>query len=255
MNEARPSTAPRALLVAVLGAVTISACECDVPLEHEIAGSVIIPLGSDPDCAFDEGTELDSDNNATSTGDNGVAKYHYELSASDGACTIVIDSWEGQMADLSTVNEEIDAQIEAAGLSPDNATVTLAEVQIADVQLTLLTAADSPFDLGRLGPYRATVNAVLPAGDPPRIDGVVDVTHDGEGDPLEPTIVTTEDHAGLAAAVQRAIDDEDPLGADGDAQLEVNLTDLPELTDDGNGDAKLRVDYSLRVLGIISVGL
>lgn len=253
----RLTNTPRALLLATLGAVTVSACECDVPvaLEHTIEGTVLIPLGSDPDCVFDEGTELDSEGNATTTDANGTAKYHYDLNAADGRCNIVIDSWEGQMADVGGVNDEIDAQIEAAGLSPDNATVTLSEVEILDVQLTLLTAADGTYDISKLGPYRATVNAVLPDGEPSRIDAVVDVTHDGAGDPLEPSIVTTDDHQGLAAAVQRAIEAEDALGADGDAEIDVDVNDLPELTDNGNGDATLKVDYSLRVTGIISVGL
>lgn len=245
----------RVLLLATLGAVAISACECDVPLEHTLDGTVLIALGSDPDCAFDEGTELDGDGNATTTDENGTAKYHYELNAAEGRCKIVIDSWQGSMADVSTVNDEIDAQVEAAGLSPDNATVTLTGVEILEVELAILTAVGTTYDLNQVGPYRATVNAVLPEGDPARIDGVVDVTYDGNGSALEPAIVTTDDHAGLAAAVQLAIDAEDALGADGDAEIDVNASDLPELTDDGNGDAKLRVNYSLKVTGSISVGL
>lgn len=246
-----------ALLSVSLALVAVSACEClpGAPLEHEISGSILIPLGSDADCAFDAGTELDADGNATTVDENGVVKYRYQLDAASGRCTIIVASWQGEMANVSDVQSEIDAQVEAAGLDPETAVLELEEVELVEVALSVQTADGAPFDLGRVGAYRATVNALIPGGDPSRIDGVLDVSHDGEGDPLEPTIVTSDDHAGLAVALQRAVEEEASLGADGDGQIDVDVNDLPELTNDGAGDAQLKVDYTLRIRGVVSVRL
>jgi hypothetical protein len=243
-------------LGSLLGVFAFSACNCGLPfgfpVEHVIEGQVAIELGGDDDCAHPQDAVLDADGNATTQNGSGTIWYHYELDANAGTCTLIIDRWEGVLANTEGTKEQIDEQVTAAGLDPDAASVEITEVQIDEVVLTLHNYDDSPFPMENTGPYSATVNAV---GGDARVDALLVINHAAGGDASNPDITTSEDTTGLGSLVNAAVFEDAALGGDGEARIQVNMTDMPELTGDGQGRPYALVQYKLRITGMVAPNL
>jgi hypothetical protein len=231
-------------------AMSFAGCNCDIPFEETIDGTVVVSLGTSENCEFPADEELDADGNATTTdAESGTTvKYHYEKA--DPRCQIVVDEWTGALADLSNVKSEMDEQVESAGLDPAKASVQLADVAFGTIELHLIQGDGAVFPIERVGPYKA--NANVAAGDA-SVNDVIVVDNPAGGDPLNPTITTTDDTEGLADAVQAAIEAEEALGATGAARVDVALGDLPDLTAEGTAPPRVQVDYEMTVSGLILI--
>jgi len=225
----------------VVAAAAFSGCPgCGVPFDITTSGSVVFPLGGVDGC--DDNGSIPEDGEPDEFG-NLTTFTH----TNEGTICSLSANWTGSLLDMAAVREDVDAELEAAGLDPATVTVTVLSME-ATVETVILQDNDTqePIDLpdAALISYRGAISV---DGD----DDIIIAFHPFGGDPNTPT-VTVRDSERLVELANDALGGGEPLLASGDAVAQIDMAELPTI--EAAGAPAIVVTFDIGVAGEAGLG-